>query len=219
MRQEADFPPGGTQIGDQAWDAWQPAQLATLLAGVTAPWYVAAGWALDLFRGRQTREHEDLEIGVPATAGAFGQVRHALADYDFEVAGGPPPGRLWPLDSPAFGIMHQTWVSEPRQPGADGQGGRIYRLDIFREPQRNGEWVCRRDESMTLPYDRIIRRDPAGIPYLAPEIVLLFKAKRAEAKDNADFAGALPLLTPEARNWLRAALSALHPGHEWLGQV
>ncbi|MGH3656155.1 MAG: nucleotidyltransferase domain-containing protein [Micromonosporaceae bacterium] len=28
------------------------------------PWCVAAGWALDLFRGEQTRPHEDLEIAV-----------------------------------------------------------------------------------------------------------------------------------------------------------
>lgn len=68
-------------------------------------------------------------------------------------------------------------------------------------------------------YDQIIRRDPAGIPYLVPEIVLLFKAKQARAKDNADLAGALPLLTPDARSWLRAMLSRVHPGHEWLGQV
>ena len=29
------------------------------------PWYVAGGWAVDLHLGRPTREHEDLEIGVP----------------------------------------------------------------------------------------------------------------------------------------------------------
>ena len=37
-----------------------------LLAGLPAPWYVAAGWALDLFRGVQTREHGDIEIATPA---------------------------------------------------------------------------------------------------------------------------------------------------------
>ena len=47
------------------WDAWSPAELARRLAGVTAT-YVLAGWALDRFHGRQTREHEDLEIGVAA---------------------------------------------------------------------------------------------------------------------------------------------------------
>jgi hypothetical protein len=30
------------------------------------PWYVAAGWALELFTGDAAREHDDLEIAVPA---------------------------------------------------------------------------------------------------------------------------------------------------------
>jgi hypothetical protein len=48
------LPPGGVPTGDPVWDSWHPAQLATLLREVTAPWYVAGGWALDLFRGQQT---------------------------------------------------------------------------------------------------------------------------------------------------------------------
>ena len=39
--------------------------MADRLRGVTVPWYVAGGWALDLYRGVESREHEDLEIGVP----------------------------------------------------------------------------------------------------------------------------------------------------------
>jgi hypothetical protein len=47
------------------WDAWRPEQVSALLAGVQAPWYVAAGWAIELFLGQERREHEDLEIAVP----------------------------------------------------------------------------------------------------------------------------------------------------------
>jgi hypothetical protein len=113
---ELSLPPGGIPIDDPVWQPWEPAELAKLLDGVAAPWYVAAGWALDLFRGEQTREHGDLEIGVPNTVDAVSQVRAALAGYDIEVPGGPPPGRLWPLDSAAFALMHQTWVSEITDP-------------------------------------------------------------------------------------------------------
>ena len=204
---EEEIPPGGTEVADPCWDAWRPEDVARLLAGVSAPWYVAAGWALDLFRGEQTREHGDLEIAVPAPD--FGAVRQALAGYDFEVIGS---GRAWPLDSPAFDVMHQTWVREP----ATG----VYRLDIFREPQRDGAWVCRRDETIRLPYEQIIRRTADGIPYLAPEIVLLFKAKHAaEPKNQADFDGVLPLLDAAAVGWLRWALARVHPGHEWISAV
>ena len=47
------------------WDAWRPEEVAARLAGVQAPWCVAAGWAIDLFLGEERREHEDLEIAVP----------------------------------------------------------------------------------------------------------------------------------------------------------
>ncbi len=204
---EEEIPPGGTTVVGPRWDPWRPEEAARLLAGVSAPWYVAAGWALDLFRGRQTREHGDLEIAVPAPD--FSAVRDALAGYDFEVIGS---GRAWPLDSPAFDVMHQTWVSEP--------GTGVYRLDIFREPQRDGAWVCRRDETIRLPYEQIIRRTGDGIPYLLPEIVLLFKAKHsAEAKNRADFAATLPLLDGAAADWLRWALARVHPGHAWISAM
>lgn len=208
-----DEPPGGRPAGhlDVQWDPWRPDQIASLLRSVTAPWYVAGGWALDLYRGEQSREHGDVEVAVPATA--FDQVRTALGDYQFEVAG---DGRLWPLAGPAFATMHQTWVSElargrPRD--------RVYRLDVFREPARDGRWACRRDECPLLPYERVIARDAAGIPYLAPEIALLFKAKAARQKDDADFIGVLPLLTARARGWLRQQLARLHPGHAWIEEL
>jgi Aminoglycoside-2''-adenylyltransferase len=204
---DAAIPPGGTEVTDPPWDPWRPADIARLLAGVTVPWYVAGGWAIDLFLGRQTREHGDLEIAVPAPE--FAAIRAALADYEFDVVGS---GQRWPLDSPAFRVMHQTWVREP--------GTGVYRADVFREPERDGSWVCRRDESIRLPYERLIRRTGDGIPYLVPEVGLLFKAKRAsEPKNQADFGATAGLLSDDAVGWLSWALRRVHPGHAWIGVV
>jgi hypothetical protein len=44
-----------------------------------------------------------------------------------------------------------------------------------------------------------ICHSPDGIPYLAPELVLLFNAKHARAKDQADFDGIVPHLTVTQR--------------------
>ena len=199
-------PAGGIALADPVWDAWQPAEIARRLAGVRAHWYVAGGWALDLSLGKQRREHDDLEIGVAAAR--FGAVRAALSDYHIDVVAA---GCRWPLDSPAFGETYQTWVREP----ATG----VYRVDIFREPHDGHTWICRRDETIRLPYQQIIRRTLAGIPYLVPEIVLLFKAKHVRRKDEDDFEAMLPLLRPAAVEWLRAALARVHPGHAWLGAL
>jgi hypothetical protein len=202
-----DLPAGGVEVGnDPPWDAWSPFEVTQRLSGVDAPWCVAAGWALDLFRGAPSRAHEDLEIAVPV--GRFDVIRAALADFDVEVVGS---GHRWPLDSTAFEVMTQTWVREP--------DSGVYRLDIFREPHDGETWICRRDESIRLPYDQIILTSPDGVPYLVPEIVLLFKAKHSRPKDQKDFSGVLPLLSAERRAWLTAALTRVHPGHPWIAAL
>lgn len=201
------LPPGGDPIGDDPpWEAWHPRDVAVRLAHVDVAWGVAAGWALDLFRGDTTREHEDLEIAVPI--GRFDEIRLALPELAFEVVGS---GHRWPLGSAASDRMVQTWGREPETG--------IYRLDVFREPHEGDTWLCRRDERIRRPYGEVIAVTPEGIPYLMPEIVLLFKAKHDRPKDHADFEGTLPLLSDEQRAWLAAGLARVHPGHVWLDRL
>ncbi|MFN2462895.1 MAG: nucleotidyltransferase domain-containing protein [Candidatus Dormibacteria bacterium] len=180
--------------------------MAERLRDVSVPWCIAAGWALDLFRGAETRVHEDTEIAVPWRG--FPAIREALAGFEFDVVGFDESERYWPVDSPAFDVTHQTWVREP--------GTSVYRLDVFREPHDGEVWICRRDEDIRLKYDEIIHRTADGIPFLAPEIVLLFKAKAAREKDDQDLEGTLPLLGTARRRWLREALGSIYPGHRWV---
>jgi hypothetical protein len=206
MSRWLDLPADGLVADDPPWEAWSPAETARRLAGVGARWCVAAGWSLDLHRGSVTREHEDLEIAIPAAD--FDAIRTALGELEFVVAG---DGRLWPLDGPAFETMYQTW-------GADRATG-AFRIDVFREPHEGQTWICRRAPAIRRPYDEIILKTADGIPYLTPEVALLFKAKDSRPKDEADFAGILPLLTPSQRAWLTSALRAMHPDHPWLGAL
>ncbi|GAA0674076.1 hypothetical protein GCM10010193_28630 [Kitasatospora atroaurantiaca] len=56
------LPPGGVELteAEARWtDAWTPTQVAARLVGTSAPWYVAGGWAVDLFKGEQTRHHSE----------------------------------------------------------------------------------------------------------------------------------------------------------------
>ncbi|WP_030240252.1 nucleotidyltransferase domain-containing protein [Streptomyces sp. NRRL S-350] len=206
------LPPGGVVLDagelDARWaDAWRPEHLAKRLDGVGVTWCVAAGWALDLFRGKQTRPHGDLEIAVPAAG--FPEVRDRFPEYAFDAVGS---GRVWPeAGAEALAATHQTWVRDP----ASGR----FLFDVFREPHEGGTWICRRDESLRLPYERIMERTADGIPYLAPELVLLFKAKAARPKDRADFDGVLPLLSRARRDSLSEWLTCMHPGHPWLAEL
>jgi hypothetical protein len=207
--------PPGTELSPAELEAlparwascWTPEQVARHLAGIGTTWCVAAGWALDLFRGAQTRSHGDIEIAVPAAA--FAEVRVRFPGYAFDAVGS---GRIWPDPAPeVLAATHQTWLRDP----ATGD----YLLDVFREPHDGDTWICRHDSTVRLPYREIIRHTTDGIPYLAPELVLLFKAKQPRAKDQTDFDGTLPHLSPGQRSNLAALLTRVHPGHQWIARL
>lgn len=206
------LPDGGVELtageiealADRWAFCWSPGEVARRLSGIATPWYVAAGWAVDLFLGGQTREHGDIEIGVPAAG--FPDVRARFPGYAFDAAGS---GRIWADAGPdVLAAVHQTWLRDP----ATGN----YLVDVFREPHDGDIWICRRDETIRFPYREIIRHTDDGIPYLAPEFVLLFKAKAARPKDQADFDAAVPHMTPAQRATLAELLARVHPGHRWL---
>lgn len=194
-------------LGDRWADAWTPDEVARRLSGISAPWCVVGGWALDLFRGEQTREHGDIEIAIPAAR--FPEVRDRVGALAFDAVG---DRRIWENATPdELAHTHQTWLRDP----ATGQ----YLLDVFREPHDGDTWICRRDETIRLPYSEIIRHTTDGIPYLAAELVLLFKAKHARPKDQIDFEGTLSHLTPHQRCALAGLLTRTHPGHPWIADL
>lgn len=107
---------------------------------------------------------------------------------------------------------HQSWV---REPATD-----LWRFDVFREPSDGDTWLCRRDESIRLPYDEVIEWTDDGIPYARPEIALLFKARHANReRDHGDFEAVLPRLDSDRRSWLAESLERVHPGHPWLAAL
>jgi hypothetical protein len=81
------------------------------------------------------------------------------------------------------------------------------------------DWLFRRDHRVHLPLARIGRMTSDGIPYLVPEIVLLYKAKNVREHDKQDFESAMSTLGPERRSWLRAALDVVHPDHPWIERL
>lgn len=184
------------------WIPWTPAEIAGHMLGLDVPWCITAGWAVDLFVGHQTRQHADVEIAIPASG--WPEVRRRLSALEFFVAGG---GRLWALDGPAFEAHFQTW-------GRDSSG--VFRLDVFREPHSGQTWVYRRNSQITRQYSTLIQTTADGVPFMAPEVVLLFKAKHNRDKDRDDLAACLPLMTEAEKAWLAGAISLSHANHPWL---
>ena len=187
------------------WAPWSPAQVAAVLQHSTPTWCVVGGWAIDLWLGRRTRDHSDIEIAAPRND--FGSLRRALEPrYRLYAAGAGETSALG-IDEEFPSSRHQCWVADP----ASGK----WRLDLMLEPGDSRRWVFRRDERIQQPRSRMIDRS-GGIPFLRPEGVLLYKARSPRAKDQADLEACLPGLPPASRSWLAASLSMTHPGHRWL---
>lgn len=181
---------------------------AETMRGFNGYWAVAGGWAIDLFLGECTRGHEDLEIVVLREDHAELHRHFAPLGAQLIHSGDPPrftallPG---PIDQ---GVI---------QLRLDPVAGRDF--DLLLTPSEAGQWICRRDEHIRLPLERARGHAKHGVPYLAPEIVLLFKAKYVREKDEADFRNCLLRLSPPQKEWLREALGRVHPGHEWISRL
>lgn len=192
---------------EEAWDPWHPAELAECLCGSPAIWCVVGGWALDLWHGVETRSHDDLECAVIATdlPGVLGH----LTSLTFFAAEAGRLTRL-PLGSLPPGAR-QFWGLDPEP--------RVWRVDVMVDPGTRAQWVYKRDPAIRRPRADIVQRTARGIPYLAPEAVLLFKAKHRRDKDEADFETALPKLSRDRKRCLAGWLAIAHPRHDWLTRL
>ncbi|HEX2037610.1 MAG TPA: amino acid transporter [Chloroflexota bacterium] len=191
------------------WAPLAPAEAAALLGGAPWPWWIAGGWAIDLFVGRQTRRHGDLDVQVRRRDQ---HAAHAtLVAQGWELHAADPPGTLrpWAPGETLGQWVHDIWC---RPAGGAPWGLQLMLLDTEGE-----RWTFRRNPHIGGALRSLGRRSAAGIPYLAPEVQLLYKAKpHPRPKDEADFRVALPLLDETSRAWLAGALERYNPDHPWL---
>jgi hypothetical protein len=186
--------------------------VAELMKSFPAPWYVSGGWAIDALAGRATRKHEDLEIGIarrdqgllhPHLPGR--QLYKILPRAEgAEIVAWEQGDRL---ELPVFQIIVQQEGSSPPQ------------FEFFLNDVSDGEWQFRRDPSIRRPAAEICLQTDDGIPVLAPEIQLLYKAKWHRSKDEHDFRTALGFLDPAQRTWLREALEIHQPNDPWIAEL
>jgi hypothetical protein len=183
-----------------------PLAVAALMAGFARPWCIAGGWSLDLFLGRVTRHHKDVEIAI------FRDDQRALYDYlaGWDMLKATLPGRApWHgerLDLP----RHEIHAQSTGDPG---------RIEILLNERDGNLWRFRRNLAIALPVERFVVHSPVGVPAIAPEIALLYKAKQPRPDDDADFAAVLGALDNERRRWLAEAVQMDYPDHPWLAAL
>ncbi len=173
-------------------------------------WYVSGGWALDLFLGKVQRVHHDVDIIVRRSS------QMELQKYLTE--------RNWQLLTP-FEKRLEQWPPHMRLELPRHQV-HAHREDQFIDlllTEMDDLWRYRREPFVLRSKEKMSLRSASGIPYLPPELVLLFKSKNTSnherAKDQTDFERTLPHLDAERRAWLRWALIATAPDHPWIDQL
>jgi hypothetical protein len=186
----------------------------SLLSDLTVPYWIAGGWAIDLAVGRVTRDHADVDIMLlerdeHALRTDLTQVGVELIGRDGQpgpwpagrrlLAGpGPGPRRLGrPIGADRL-VLHSENLPLP--------------AEVLLASAVGAFWVyCRGARCVSRPLADVTRnRD--GIPFLAPEVVLLFKSRSTSAKDQRDVETALPILNAEQRSWLQDTLEHLPRG-------
>ncbi|GGP11977.1 short-chain dehydrogenase [Oceanobacillus neutriphilus] len=191
---------------------WQPLsiqEIRYLMKNISIPWWIAGGWALDLHYGKQTREHEDMDILIRKIDLPLLK-KHLGESYELFLANNGSLSKL--IDSKSINIQSGSiWVKMKHEI--------TWLFEIMLMDTENNEWIYKRDNKIKRPLSEIEAITEDGIPYIKPEIQLLYKGGSSvvRQKDNNDLERMLPILKKDEMKWLYHTLSQQFNGeHPWL---
>lgn len=190
---------------------WMPlsvAEIYSLFSKVGIQWGIAGGWALDLHLRKQTREHSDIDVVITREEHltAYDYLNQDWMLYKAE------KGKLSLWEDREF--LYTTmdiWVSK--------SSDTPFVFQMMLVDTEGDSWVYGRNKSIKRPFDDLFLKSDEGIPYIRPEIQLLYKAGSSQVrdKDYRDFRTILPSLLPQEKEWLKTSLSLQFPeGHDWI---
>ncbi|GAA0500622.1 hypothetical protein GCM10008986_29930 [Salinibacillus aidingensis] len=174
-----------------------------LMSDFNKIWFVVGGWAIDLHIGKETRLHKDIEISVFRKDQL--KLKEYLQEWEFQkvIKGEFHPWKNEYLELPIHEIHAINKLS-----GA--------KMEILLNETCGNKWIFRRDMRISYPIKELYRYSVQGIPYLNPEIVLLYKVRNTREKDHQDFMTVKDYLNDHQRKWLSEAIQIHEPQHEWL---
>jgi len=197
----------------EAGHRWEPLsvrEVAELLAGLTVPWWIAGGRAIDLFVGRETRPHGDTDVLIRRDDQI--EVQRYLSGWNLHKT--QQPGlKPWPRGEFQTSPVNDIWCRRTKDSP--------WQLQLMLLDTDGDQWVFRRDPRIRGSIDSLGRSTDTGILYVAPEIQLLYKARSKTLElDEADFQVALPLMDETSCAWLLECLEKTFPdGHAWIEQL
>lgn len=192
---------------EMPWRPLSPQGVAEVFEGAPFPWWIAGGYAIERFIGGVLRHHHDIDV-LALHRDHAALCRHLSG---WECWAIDPPGRLrrWPPGEGLQDEVHDIWC---RRGDRDA-----WSFQVMLDQSEDHEWRSRRCPGVRRPIRELGSPDAGGVPYLAVEIQLFYKAKAPRARDTLDFNASLPLLGEQQRAWLRQAIEAAYGcGNPWL---
>lgn len=192
---------------------WEPLPLeevVALFSNATFSWGFAGGYAIELFAEKSIRPHADIDILILRPEQLI--LQNHLSDWQLFWA--TRPGlKIWEKDFFIPHGYHDIWC----RPYTEAP----WQLQVMLMEVDKDAWVFRRNPNIRGSLKDLFLNNKEGVPYLRPEIQLLYKAKEElSAKDQIDFEASLPLLDESARNWLISCLKLQFPyGHPWIEAI
>lgn len=178
------------------WNPLDSQELTRLLSGFGVPWWVGGGVALDLFMGRRSRAHYDVDVWMLRRDGP--RLRAYLSGWDLRVG---LPGTS---DHSGFPEFSPGLESDPTVYGvwATPESGDWDRLEFLLQDTAGECWQSRYGGNATLPIRDIGVEVAGGIPVVRPELVLLTKT-----------------LAQSRRRYLAKLVRQVAPEHRWLSRL
>ncbi|MBE6936670.1 MAG: hypothetical protein E7458_09320 [Ruminococcaceae bacterium] len=206
-------------------------EASKFLSGAPFRWAFCGGYALDLFLDRTMRIHGDIDICV------FENDRDTILRYmlqnNWRVYEFRGQGKVRPLDDASASDAGRNIMCVKGEcdlvkfyPSEDA--GVLYH-EFFHIGIRSFHYLeflfsKKGKNQFVFDEEKDIRRDLSkailfngDIPYLAPEIALLYKSSQVERGESySDFEQIYPHMSDEQKEWFSQKLDILYPGgHQW----
>lgn len=173
----------------QNWKPYTPEQLKVIMTEYDGSWWLAGGYALELYLGEVFRPHDDIDLIIPRNQQM--RLQNFLKDWHLYVADGDlsPWQEHEFLDSPKndIWVLRDDW----------------FRFQIMFMDVTYDRWFFKRDHAIhgDLATFGLYIQD---IPVIRPEIQLLYKFHMASPrpKDYLDWQRTYPKLNDQAKKWL-----------------
>jgi hypothetical protein len=185
-----------------------PLKIAALMRNFQSDWFIAGGWAIDLYLGKISRPHVDIEIAI------FRRDQIALQNYLNDWV-------LQKIDDSVSSVWNRNEFLElpVHEIHCFHKTSELRNFEVLLNENNENEWIYRRNERVTKPLTKIYSTTDSGIKFLRPEIVLLYKSKNPRAKDKQDFESVVKRLDAESKKWLGNALTICDSKHDWLQKL